>query len=568
LINFLKSKYKKSETRNKTMKVLRQFKYALIAFIAMAIIPFIVAPTQAAGTSVKKIAVCPLEINSAQDLTFLQKGLFTMLYSRLTDPGKVEVLDRDTIDKALAKTVTGAGNTPFNKTKAMAMGETLGVDYVLFGSMTQFGNSVSLDLSVVDVKGIKPDLVFSKQANEPGAVITEMDKMATKINLDVFNRKPELLIPKEQMAQATEPGIRYTSPPSEATAQFSNSLSNYRHVFTAKGIINGIACGDTNGDKKQEVVIIYEHRIEILQAAPNGKLIRQSRIDDSDYMDIIGLDIADINGNGLAEIFVTRIGPRTGRLQSFVLEFQSGSYKKIAKDLPWYFRVIKDIHDNKKLFVQKNSSNGPYSERGVFSAHWENNAYVPGERISVPDGFNIMSFALDNLSGTSKRNAVFTDMYGNLKLFNETGTVEWSGDETYGGSELFYTFVEKDESMSPQFRESKGVYFQPRNIFSNINSDEQTHVLAIRNKDAAGGFLKQFRKFTSGYIELGRLTEMGLTSDIPAKKLPGQITDFMIWTPNNEMANKSKKELWITIVKKRDSFFPGDSTSLIVAYDF
>jgi TolB-like protein len=556
---------------NNSFKKFRSAKFSPVLIIVLMVIISFAVTAQASGDSVKKVAVCPLEINAAQDLSFLQRGLFTMLYSRLTDPGKVEVLDRETIDKALA----GVGNISslkgsLNKTKAKAIGEAIGVDYILFGSMTQFGNSISLDLSAVDVKGEKPVLVFSKQTSEPGAVITEMDRIATQINLQIFKRKQEVLIPGEQVAQIpnripsqiSDPQIRYTGalPP----AQFSSQLSNYRHIFTAKGIINGIACGDTNGDNKQEVVLIYEHHIEILKINRNGQLSLQAKIDDADYMNIIGLDLADINGNGFAEIFITRIAPRTGKLESFVLEFNSGSYRKIAENLPWHFRLIRDINGNKQLFAQRNGKSGPYSGEDAFRVYWNNNAYVQGEKISVPDGFNIMSFAVDKFSKAGKRNAVFTNMYGKLKLFNKTGTVEWSGDEKYGGSQLFYTFVEKDESMSPKFSETKGVYFHPRNLFLNTKQqDEQTQVLVIKNKDTTDSFLNHFRRFTSGYIEMLRLTEMGLASDMPAKKMPGQITDIMIRNTDNG----SNKELWITMVKKRNSFSSKKSTSLVVSYD-
>ena len=44
------------------------------------------------GDTAKKVAIVPLEMNATQDLSFLQKGLFSMLSARISDPGKVEML--------------------------------------------------------------------------------------------------------------------------------------------------------------------------------------------------------------------------------------------------------------------------------------------------------------------------------------------------------------------------------------------------------------------------------------------------------------------------------------------
>lgn len=510
--------------------------------------------------TVKKVAVCPLEMNAPEDLSFLQKGLFSMLFSRLSDPGKVEVLDRETIDRALTQAqASPATQGPLNESKAKLIGASLGVDYILFGSMTQFGSSVSLDLSMVSVKGEKPALTFSKQAPEPGAVITELDMAATEINLKTFNREPELILPKEQYAQRPEPG-----PGGEG---YASPLTNYRNVFAANGIINGIASADLDGKTGNEVVIIYDHAVEILKDNGAGQLIPVQRISDAHYLDIIAVDAADINGNGMAEIFVTRVDPQTGFVKSFVLEYDNGEYRRAAHDLPWYLRVIRDMDGKEALYGQKSGNKGPYGGRDVFKVVWENNAYGPGERVMVPEGFTILSAAVGSGMAGKGGNTLFTDEDGRLVLFSETGKIEWSGEEGYGGSKLFYTLVEKGifekNSTSKNPIADKGVFFQPRNLVADTDSDGKADVLVIRNVDAADNFFGRIRRFKSGSIELLKWNEMGLSPDRAPKKLPGQITDFVL----SDFDNNGKGELLITLVKNRNNFSPEDSKSLIVAFD-
>lgn len=121
-------------------------------FMLAAIVP-------AVSAAPKTVAVLPFTMNSPQDLTFLRNGLFSMLSSRLSDPGKVDVLDRATVDDAL----TGRPGD-LTQDSARNIGEQLGADYVLFGSLTHFGESVSLDAAMVDITGDKPALTFLSRA--------------------------------------------------------------------------------------------------------------------------------------------------------------------------------------------------------------------------------------------------------------------------------------------------------------------------------------------------------------------------------------------------------------------
>ena len=71
----------------------------IIATVFMAVCALAVG-TMAADP--QKVALVPFKINAEKDLTYLQNGIFDMLSSRLTDPGKVKVMSRTEIDNALA----------------------------------------------------------------------------------------------------------------------------------------------------------------------------------------------------------------------------------------------------------------------------------------------------------------------------------------------------------------------------------------------------------------------------------------------------------------------------------
>jgi len=89
---------------------------------------------ESVAAEVNRVAIVPFKVNAEKDLSFLRDGIVDMLTSRLSVEDKVVVLCREEIAKVL-KTVS----PPINESKAREIGSQLGVDYVLFGSLTVFG---------------------------------------------------------------------------------------------------------------------------------------------------------------------------------------------------------------------------------------------------------------------------------------------------------------------------------------------------------------------------------------------------------------------------------------------
>ncbi|MBW2640541.1 MAG: hypothetical protein JRE10_10395, partial [Deltaproteobacteria bacterium] len=149
-------------TRKATLK---RFLMSLIVVVMMF------GGLESVAAEVNRVAIVPFKVNAEKDLSFLRDGIVDMLTSRLSVEDKVVVLCREEIAKVL-KTVS----PPINESKAREIGSKLGVDYVLFGSLTVFGESVSMDAKMVDVSGTQPVLTFFNQSQG-------MDQVIPKINL-------------------------------------------------------------------------------------------------------------------------------------------------------------------------------------------------------------------------------------------------------------------------------------------------------------------------------------------------------------------------------------------------
>ena len=157
-----------------------------IFLIALILYVFTFGTPLSAFAKPLQVAIVPFKVNAEKDLSFLKDGIVDMLSSRLFWEDKVNIINRQATEKAAA-----AVGGPLNESMARKLGTDLGADYVLFGSLTVFGNSVSIDAKMVDVSGKKQTLTFFNQSQGMDQVIPGINLFATDINEKEFGRVME-----------------------------------------------------------------------------------------------------------------------------------------------------------------------------------------------------------------------------------------------------------------------------------------------------------------------------------------------------------------------------------------
>ncbi len=122
-----------------------------------------------------KVAIFPFKIHAAQDLSYVREGIQDMLSTRLFVPDKVLVIDETKVKKALANL-----KEPLTEEKAREIGKNLGVDYVLFGSITTFGKKVSIDAKLVPVDELKSPVAIYTQTETLDDMIPKLTEFARR----------------------------------------------------------------------------------------------------------------------------------------------------------------------------------------------------------------------------------------------------------------------------------------------------------------------------------------------------------------------------------------------------
>ncbi len=99
----------------------------------------------AAAQDIKKIAVFPFEVHSRANAALLQEALVKGLTSELLKSKNIQVVDQNAIEKVTA-------GRKLDEALALSAGRTLAADLVVIGSITEFGELISIDAKVIDVK--------------------------------------------------------------------------------------------------------------------------------------------------------------------------------------------------------------------------------------------------------------------------------------------------------------------------------------------------------------------------------------------------------------------------------
>lgn len=122
-----------------------------LATFALALAVF-AAPDGRAATTPREVAVAvtPFEVNAGDDLKYLRQGLQDMLLERLRDAG-FRTVSREDLEKALA----AKGLKPTDPRAAQEGGVLTGAAFVVTGSFSQLGETLSIDARVIDPFGLK-----------------------------------------------------------------------------------------------------------------------------------------------------------------------------------------------------------------------------------------------------------------------------------------------------------------------------------------------------------------------------------------------------------------------------
>ena len=522
----------------------------------------------ALAADVKRIALLPFKINADKDLSFLRDGIFDMLSTRLAKEGQVEVISRAQVEAAMQ---SAAASGAVNEAAARSIGTRLNADFVLFGSLTVLGENVSIDSKMVDISGGQPTMTFFDQGQDLGAVITKINLMAANINDKMFGRRtqtaakapaappqaakkkaniqahPEDVLKGDGFIDHGKQGAAVTT--GESQVQFWKS-ANFKYL------INGVALGDVDGDGKIETVTITPDAVVIFRSE-GGQFRKITEISASSSKNLTGLDIADVNANGFAEIFVTSFNPKRTILNSYVLEFDGTNFNQIIDDSPWIYRVANTPTRGKILLGQRPRIGKTFSGT-IFEMNWQNGEYVPGDDIKTPRNTNLLGLTLGDVLNSDQETAISYRENDHIRIIDPSGNALWDSPERFGGSMMYY-----DAPLEDRGQVENKQYFPMRLVVWQNLAKEESEVIAVKNHDITNRKLA-YRKFTKTHIEAFSWDGVGLRPNWKTRTMTGYIPDYSV----GDYDNDGQDELIAALILKEGkvALFT-EPKSTIIAYE-
>ncbi len=244
-----------------------------------------------------KVAILPLQVNADEDIEYINRGIMEMLVSRITYGTHISIVGQNLVKDAMSKVQPGT----LTKKKIQEVGDALGAEYVVFGSITKIGNNLSMDINVLNV--LQDGMTIPAFTQSVG-----LDEVIPKINILAQDVREAISTGFRDLLPKT---TTVTQPP-VADGKFIEGDSKIDEVVPAKIEEFDLTGGDVKEDKPEspyeEVFPETKREHEPLDKDPSNSsklreifLERKSEVDSLDENPVYQQSVDDLEENPAAE---------------------------------------------------------------------------------------------------------------------------------------------------------------------------------------------------------------------------------------------------------------------------
>ena len=143
--------------------------FLLFLFLIILFVPW------AHSEELKKIMVMPFEIYSNQDKAAIRESFYKNLSEELQKEKSVQIISADEFLKNYVK---------IDVNKAIDHGRSKGADFVITGTLTQFGKSLNIDAQIIDVE--KKSILPPASVQDRG--VTNISSVIERLKVEILDR--------------------------------------------------------------------------------------------------------------------------------------------------------------------------------------------------------------------------------------------------------------------------------------------------------------------------------------------------------------------------------------------
>jgi TolB-like protein len=513
-------------------------------------------------------------MNAPENLDYLREGIMDMLASRLAWEDKVEVIDKQLVKEALS-----GYSGSLNESAARQVGSNLGADYVLFGSLTVFGDSVSIDAAMVALKEDNPPVTVYAQTKGMSEVIPRINDFAQNINSKIFGRglpavaaapapeqprfsqaHPEkLLVPAAPLPQVQQPQSELN--PYFIVPSTPAEPAGFWQSQRLEMAVTSMAVADVNQDGVVEILLLSPKELHIYQPAPGSlRLIKKYEGDRDDHF--LWVSTADLNGNGIPEIYVSN-RRREQLMSSFILEWNGSDWARTAESIRHHLRAMELPGKGTVLLGQASREDEPFFG-GIYLMKQVEGEFQPFEGVGLPPRTRIYAFTLADLTQNGSTEALVLDRSNKLTISATNEETLWESNDQFAASFDYLKGIETSSGARLGVKEREKWYLNAPILITDLNGDQRPEVLVNKNITGLLGGRSIINVNFFGQSELYSLSWNGLTmmEDWHTPAFPGMTTAYQVADLNGDGA----PELLVALVSDPGTAVWNEAKSKVVVY--
>ncbi len=533
---------------------------------------------------VPTVLILPFQINSAADLNYISDGMATLLPSRISMPGKISVVDLSTLKKSLGP------DSLSSQESTIELARRLNADFILEGTITKIGSSLSVDSRIFEVQKPENSVPVIIQVSEIDRLIPETNAMADTVkefilrstgskipdkslNAPAAQAKEPLppshidgesltetdmpsaaLEPPETVQTPPEPVQAPPEPPKPLKPPLFETEPFMTHAIDSTAM-QSITVADIDADGIPELVLATDGTIYFYNLR-GTVLEKKHEIKTGISEHIVDISAADLNGNGVNELYVSCYEDRFAT--SFVLEKSATGFIRLAENLKWFFKAYEHPRDGVMLIGQKADSDDPFKGE-IQSFIWQDGTLIPQEKITHPKELGIYAFSESDLYGDGSTTylgfykALFSQVQ-RLAMYSSKGRISWSDPLGLGGSpRTFVRYIEREDRDRIEV-------IPLRIICEDIDRDGTLDILIAKNIKKDGSMLGSFEGSHEGTLLSMNLDDLEMIPNWTSPVLNRYITDYSL----ADMDGDGSLELYILSVKSVGLI--GNATNVVTGF--
>ena len=506
--------------------------------------------TSGGAEAAHKVAIFPWKLNAAGDVGYIEKATYDMLSSRVGSAGDIVLIKRS----AVLDAVGGFGE--MTDDEARRIGKELGADYVLHGTLSILGESVSLDGRLINVTDGTETPFYSNGTGVDSLVQITESFASNAVSAitggpGIVSGAVEGVDTDKGPAAGGGPGALGDDGSSgflvtKGGGSMKKALWKSAEL-DGKGFFRSFVTVDLDGDGTKEIVLISERDV-VVAVIEDGKLRVLKRFEGKAGDQYLYLGVTE-GPDGAPAVYLSRVSG--GSASSRILEYRSKRYVMAVEGIKWLLRVV-DVDGGGPGLVGVKYSTFRGLGSGFRQLEREDGKVVDKGALKVPRNLSFYSFGYGELFGGAPTEMVALDDRYRINVYARDGKKWkrfWKGKERHGGTLNILEFSPDELAID------KGE-FMPVNgrfILGDFNGDGVSEFI-IKKNESKGFMGKQADRplsFDSGIVVAyiweredalgsGEFTEVWRT-----RKVKGYISEFLI----DDIDSDGESELVMLIVE-------------------